>query len=47
MCQNLSICNFGIKLGLICGKYFIKTIFDVKIGKGILEILDVPNLNKF
>ena len=29
------------------GKYFIKNIFDIKIEISILEILDVPNSNKF
>ena len=28
-------------------KYFSKTIFDIKIDIGILEILDVPDFDKF
>ena len=34
-------------MGLTVGKYFIKTIFDIKIEIGTLETLDVPNFNKF
>ena len=43
----LNIFNFGTILGLAGGKYFIKIIFDIKIKIGILEILDVPNFDKF
>ena len=43
----LSNFNFGTILCLTGGKYFIKIIFDIKIEIGILEILDVPNFDKF
>ena len=39
--------NFGTNLGLTDGKYLIKNIFDIKIEIGTLEILHVPNFNKF
>ena len=38
---------FRTNLGLTGGKYFTKIIFDIKIEIGILEILDVPNFDKF
>ena len=34
-------------MGLTGGKYFITIIFDIKIEIGILEIVDVPNFDKF
>ena len=34
-------------MGLTGGKCFIKIIFDIKIEIGMLEILDVPNFDKF
>ena len=34
-------------MGLAGLKYFSKTIFDIKIGIGILEILDMPDFDKF
>ena len=34
-------------MGLTGGKYFIKNIFDIKKEIGILEILDVPNFDRF
>ena len=34
-------------MGLTGGKHFIKIIFDIKIEISILEILDVPNFDKF
>ena len=43
----MSIFNFGTNLGLTGGKYFITITFDIKIEIGILEILDVPNFDKF
>ena len=45
--ETLSIFNFGTNLGIKGDRYFIKIIFDIKIEFGILEILDVPNFNKF
>ena len=32
---------------MAAGKYFIKTIFDIKIQIGIFGISNVPNFNKF
>ena len=34
-------------MGITGGKYFIKINFDINIEISILEILDVPNFNKF
>ena len=34
------------KKGLTGGKYFIKSIFDIKITIGIFEISHAPNFNK-
>ena len=39
--------NFGTNLGLIGGKYLMKTIFDIKIEIGIFEISNALNFNKF
>ena len=48
MCQ-ISITSeyFGTNLGLRGGKNFLEFIFDIKIEFNILEMLDVPNFNKF
>ena len=43
----MSIFNFGSNLGLTGGKYFIRTIFDIKIEMGIFEISVRPNFYKF
>ena len=43
----MSIFNFGTILDLTGGKYFIKITLYIKIEIGILEILDVPNFDKF
>ena len=32
---------------IIGGKYLMKIIFEIKIETGVLEILDVPNFDKF
>ena len=34
-------------MGLTCGKYSIKIIFDIKMEICIFEISNVPNFNKF
>ena len=39
--------EIGTNVGLTGGKYFLKIIFDIKIEIGILEILHVPDFDKF
>ena len=43
----MSTFNFGTNLHLTGSKYFLKIIFDITIEIGILEILYVPDFNKF
>ena len=43
----MSIFNFEANLGLTGGKYFLKIIFDIKTEIGILEILNVPDFDRF
>ena len=47
MSINHGTFNFETNIGLTCGKYLIKIIFNIKIEIGIFEISNVPNFNKF
>ena len=43
----MCILNFGTNLDLTGGKYFLKITFDIKIEIGTLEVLHLPDLDKF